>query len=121
MVEKIEGVSFKEWISELKNEECKQTRGALYNKDDNGYCCLGVYASLCGISNESLTRYRGALSIGEIFLIESDVISVLAIDIDKYQRVRSKLAELNDTGHTFEQIADLLIFYCWINGIEQDG
>lgn len=30
------------WLAALRSGSYKQSRGALYNSHDNGYCCLGV-------------------------------------------------------------------------------
>jgi hypothetical protein len=46
----------KEWVKALRSGEFKQTKSVLYNREDNGYCCLGV---LCVLEGENEKQLNG--------------------------------------------------------------
>jgi hypothetical protein len=92
------------WISALKSGKFKQSFGVLSNNE--GYCCLGV---LCKIVDDN-RRFKphethpdrntmsivGLKNMGGYFGDNED------IDKDKY------LTNLNDSGKTFEEIAEII-------------
>lgn len=115
------------WVAALRSGEYQQTNGTL--RRDNAFCCLGV---LCDIAPNMEWSEEGARYIGEHVAPDKKVTSpvllpygvsyetfgwglrdpVLEIVCQEGQKYCS-LAELNDQGFTFEQIADL-IEYEWV-------
>lgn len=89
------------WIDALRSGDYKQGKRKLKNVDQYGqyFCCLGVLKELepsCGsFANESLekTPFRGLSEGGYIKIEDGDSIN---------------LADLNDTGKTFAEIADVI-------------
>ena len=45
-----------EWMAELRSGTRKQVAGQFYK--DGAYCCLGVLANVCGLSNEHIAPYK---------------------------------------------------------------
>src|SRR5678815_494059 len=103
-----------QWLAALRSGEYKQGRGALRQGDDT-FCCLGVLCDLAvknGVIPEptyidvghryTYVNSSGALPIPVIDWAEVDspTVSIGLID--------SELAEENDRGLTFLQIADLI-------------
>jgi len=83
------------WLKALRSKRYKQTTGTLCDRD-GGYCCLGVLARIQGAKKENLFD-RG----------------ILKADLAKYAaglRIQSQniLADLNDDGKDFIQIADYI-------------
>lgn len=115
----IKQITRKEWIEALKSGKYKQGKQALMNKvypHKKQYCCLGVVCAMSGVSDGDILN-SGRLSL-EYYGI--DVVS-LGIEYSlKDNSPAEVLADANDSGKTFEQIADLLIFDSWIRGMEQD-
>jgi hypothetical protein len=105
------------WLQALRSGEYKQGIGALHNVAGNSYCCLGV---LCDIyvkehpdNDVRMTHDNGF----ESFFGEKDVVPTniqLWADIEdgnpdiEYDNVGITIAELNDNGKTFEEIAILI-------------
>lgn len=81
------------WIKALKSGKYPQTRGCL--RDKKGYCCLGVLASICGVSDRELSKNGSLASTHPSFT------SKIAM------KIRDKLVQLNDVdGFSFNDIAD---------------
>lgn len=93
------------WVAALRSDEYKQAQGTLRNKVGH-MCCLGVLADIAGCkwkrnladSAASYAPHRAMLFVGlrtnrgEFF-------------DDTYENA---LSELNDTGLSFAQIADII-------------
>lgn len=123
------------WIKELRNPANKQTTGKL-KSDDGGECCLGLACRLMGIlkkhedggyiqyynlDNDSTRNYSyiskdnplGA-QIGESGDLPSGF-TVICDDWKRdgeditYKKTFTYLAELNDNGFTFAEIADIIL------------
>lgn len=118
-------ITRKQWIEALKSGEYKQGKNALWGTNICGekrFCCIGVAADLMGVDTNDLsveyaTCYLDAFVPDEF----SQAIGLAKSPVDIAGRdLNEILAGLNDSGKTFEQIADLLIFYYWIDGWEQD-
>lgn len=91
---------FKEkWIKALKSGEYKQ--GKHYLENNNNYCCLGVAAHLCGISNLHKKQW---ITDGYKNFDISDVPKVLIGDGSN--PVVKTLSRMNDEDYSFEEIAD---------------
>lgn len=98
-----------DWINALKSGRYEQTKAYLY--DGERYCCLGVltdmYVTRCAFKDE-------LLSYGESIIEHSDhkknclpssaVLSWAQLPGD----LAIELAAMNDTGKTFEQIAEYI-------------
>jgi hypothetical protein len=79
------------WCSALRSGKYEQGQGLLHDPNDNTYCCLGVLRELTGLpkAGEDLEYldYEKANEIG----LSSDS--------------QCELADQNDDGHSFEEIA----------------
>lgn len=90
---------FKEkWIAALRSGEYKQDKGAL--QTNNGYCCLGVAAHLCGYMEDKLMNNIGVLTRRTFANIPDGLLYATAI--------QQELIEMNDEGKTFNEIADYI-------------
>lgn len=120
----------KEWLVALRSGEYNQAVHQL--KTPDGYCCLGVACELLakeGVVNA--TKRNGELSFDEEYqTLPKDAMNYMGVidtnpDITtswmtsiERDRMRGKivggrvsLAELNDNGYSFAQIADLIEKY----------
>lgn len=104
----------KQWVDALRSGEYEQTTGTL--KDDNGFCCLGV---LCDIylkeHNKEWVHHPNTYqySIEDNYEILPLNVSNWAYlgDLDPCFYVDGQkhfLTYLNDNGHDFNRIADLI-------------
>lgn len=110
----------KKWVRALRSGKYKQGDGQLVTTDDEGkpvsYCCLGV---LCDIAaKEKITKMR----LGDDLAIRYDrQISFLPLKVQKWAAVAElkgkfvdsdgdfgNLAQLNDDGCTFRDIAKVI-------------
>jgi hypothetical protein len=101
------------WVSALRSGEYQQTKGRLRKEDK--FCCLGVLCDLYGKENnvewEPSTHYKNAY-------VFQDMATILPLSVMKWVGVGegnplvndgdSSLAELNDNGTTFNEIANLI-------------
>ena len=101
------------WVSALRSGEYQQTQRRLH--DENGFCCLGVLCDLYLKENnlewEPSTHYKNAYMF-------QDMVAVLPLSVEKWAGVGegnplvndgdSSLVELNDSGSTFNEIADVI-------------
>ena len=100
----------KQWLEALRSGKYRQTKEAL--KDDDGYCCLGVLCNLVkdrvGEDFDGHKDYEGDsekvgyLFMGKLFYPPEKILKLARISI----KGAKKLANLNDDGNTFEQIAN---------------
>lgn len=108
-----------QWLTALRSDEYPQTDG--YLRDEQGYCCLGVLCDLAvqaGVvecfktADDPFYRYNADESV-----LPKEVIKWAGLDhSDPYVTVedgwdaeaRSQLSELNDSGMSFADIADLI-------------
>ena len=84
------------WVSALRSGEYKQSKS--YLKSDFGYCCLGVGCKLKGHEDFELfgKPYPSVKMLSEVFQYS-----------EHYQlNMYAYLASLNDSGKSFEEIAD---------------
>ena len=99
---------YNKWIKALKSNKYAQGKGILL-RTVNGrkqYCCLGVLGNLCNISQSRLRRHGLLKDLVEFKLNPST---------DFFTRIslQEKLAEMNDNGKTFTQIAKTLETKKW--------
>ena len=116
------------WLRALRSGKYTQCKGSLHIKDD-GFCCLGV---LCDILRKDFDNVKwrdsGYHPNGDDDDEECEIFqrtAVLPIEIMKYAKLcdresyveivspkdnesKVSLAELNDEGWTFEEIADVI-------------
>jgi hypothetical protein len=128
-------VTRKEWIEALKSGKYKQGKLVLHDADDN-FCCLGVAMELAGFDKklDSFSVDEGEVDTyyyhveGEYDLVhmadfphesfQRELEISRKIEWEGFERSQANiLANLNDSGYTFEQIADLLIFDTWARGL----
>lgn len=116
-------VSIKDWLTALKSGEYKQTDGALHDRGEDAYCCLGVACKLSNVEEitrvsdgREVTLFKLPSDLGDYFFYES-MPSSCFLEKLHLNGFGFKVARYNDNGYTFEQIADLLTFYYWANGI----
>ena len=119
-------VTRKQWIEALKSGEYKQGQGYLRTKDDE-FCCIGVFCKLADVEmtlDDGKQYYwvtvddgdgwsRNSRTMPHEYFLEKEA-HLIYNGVYQY----GELAQLNDSGRTFEQIADLLIFDTWIRGLE---
>lgn len=94
---KIETQFKDEWVKALRSGEYKQVKNTLYDAKLDSYCCLGV---ACKIAIGKLRE----LANGDQFINPS--IEELPSEITGVTRLAEHLATLNDSGKSFNEIAD---------------
>ena len=94
------------WVVALRSGDYKQTKGKL--KDANGYCCLGV---LCDISRKEtgfgIEHNEAREILGETIRKWSGL-TFCSGDRVTIDDIKTSLADHNDDGATFLQIADAI-------------
>ena len=93
------------WIKALRSGKYEQTRSG-HLRDSDGYCCLGV---LCHINNITIT---GDETLPDYFDLQMLDLSSNDGQLPKYYKTKhgklNTLAELNDVGLSFKQIANII-------------
>lgn len=89
------------WVDALRSDKYTQTRYTL--RSDKGYCCLGVYAEIVlGISPFVCVRdEEGNLYEGDLSIYDS-------ISAEVPPSVYYKAIVMNDSGESFESIANMI-------------
>ncbi len=121
--------NLEKWVETLRSDEFTQARHRL--RTNEGYCCLGVACELYRrehLDNSSWFKHNG------YFEFEVDnfaAVSILPIPVSRWlfgvdncdvgfiPELNKSLTELNDTGSTFKEIADI-IERTWVNGFLQE-
>ncbi len=95
------------WLEALESGEYKQGAGALFNNDL--YCCLGVACAVLGMTRESNGKFTDAGGFAPINVQEAMRIDGGIGRINKStplgEQKATSLAEANDQGVTFSEIA----------------
>lgn len=106
------------WVAALRSGEYEQTDGALH--DQRGFCCLGVACEVIGVEwVQTILDGRIAYSAnGETTVLPKAVQDAFGLNDDSGDYImggdgeggycRNSLADLNDGGTTFLEIADLI-------------
>lgn len=97
-------VEFKEkWVAALRSGEYKQVTEVMYDESECGYCCLGVGAALCGISDDDMKN------VGEPYDLEVDYENMPIAPVFNSGHICSILIKMNDhEGKSFDTIADYI-------------
>ena len=108
----------KQWIKALRSGEYKQNQGAL--RDGDSFCCLGVLCNLHAQAHpeiaekqESKLSYMGSQQlmhreVADWAGIPGHLRVFNGITVDVKLPSGISLAELNDMGKSFKQIANLI-------------
>lgn len=95
------------WLEALRSGKYKQCEGSLRN-DVGGFCCLGVLHDVTG-GKWHKNRFS-EICTGSKNRMNSDADMLEGIvflqGLDRF--IAAQLAELNDKGKTFEEIADVI-------------
>lgn len=105
------------WLNALRSDEYQQTAERLHDK--NGFCCLGVLCDLYGkehsIEWEEIDpgQYTHKIfrNMYYSFLYKTGTLPLQVrewAELFQDTLVVNRLAEMNDNGYTFEQIADVI-------------
>lgn len=97
------------WVEALRSGEYKQCKGTLHNASTGGFCCLGVYAAVSGLSTPDYM----AVSQDEDGYLDSEG------PTETYESIRERLdgvvidcgITMNDAGGSFTTIADMIEEY----------
>lgn len=92
----------KTWVNALRSGEFKQTRRTL--QDQDGFCCLGVYAVV-----NKLPGYRTMYALSELDEGPSDIYQMIHAEVPS--QVVDQGVAMNDTGKSFREIADMIEGY----------
>lgn len=109
---KMDGDLLDKWVTALRSEDYGQCTGNL--SDLNGsYCCLGVLAEINGMDMgknvEGLMDVLGAPLAAAAAAAGTEASSAPAVvQANLPEITATSLAELNDGGYSFAQIADML-------------
>ena len=99
------------WVSALRSGEYQQGRN--YLRTDNGFCCLGV---LCDLYIKENQLEWDLTNNGHNDYMFQDMVGCLPVSVKEWADLdnphvnvgESTLVRLNDSGSTFEQIADVI-------------
>lgn len=93
------------WVAALRSGKYKQGVGSLLNRVDE-YCCLGVLCDLAvkkQVVHSFLDAHNGRNEV------PGDIVRLWAGLTDSNPQIaNSSLAQLNDQGATFTEIADII-------------
>lgn len=98
------------WCSALRSGEYNQSKEVLYNREEDGYCCLGVLgvihgANLEAIEDENIKGFPNKAFLEQVGLFKENA---------------HELAGMNDNGYDFLMIAKHIEESVWVEG-EDDG
>ena len=94
-----------QWIAALRSGKYAQTRNVL--KDEVGYCCLGVACDISGLGKWDGFHYSigSEHRAGELPTLVRDALGLRACNGSFREGC---LTNLNDSGKTFAEIADII-------------
>jgi len=102
----------KDWLRALRGGQYKQTKRAL--KNENNYCCLGVlcdlHAKVTGEEWEMFSYSPREHYLGEEAALPNEVMDWAELNHKnpKYFGGYGSLAQANDGGKNFKQIANII-------------
>jgi hypothetical protein len=97
------------WVEALRSEQYLQTQGMLRFRDDEGkssFCCLGVLCDVAGVQWRANVPFLNGVRMeeeDECYLTRQGLAIVTLPD-----SVQRELANMNDTGKSFAEIADYI-------------
>jgi hypothetical protein len=99
------------WLAELRSGKYSQTQGRLC--DEDGYCCLGVAGKAAGLWDTQLERMGGYLYRAKLRKLKVSLPSLITGHANMrggkgYNSIVAELAEMNDQGKSFSEIADYI-------------
>ena len=102
------------WVDALRSGDYQQGRN--YLRTDNGFCCLGVLCDLYGKENNVEWNLAVAEDGDRDYYEFQDKTGRIPLSVVEWAGVEDcnpyicgrSLAERNDTGSTFNEIADLI-------------
>jgi hypothetical protein len=95
-------ITREEWIEALESGKYQQASGVLMSHKGDGFCCIGVACDLAGVPRDEL---KGR-SISHFDFLCSAKPGQLFVDLGLTARQCFQLAQANDRGHSFINIAD---------------
>ncbi|MCA2570674.1 hypothetical protein [Microcystis sp. M42BS1] len=111
----------KRWVEALRSGEYKQGAGKLRDAD-NTFCCLGVLCNLHAQEHPDIAKEQ---NIGTVYMGRSTLLPREVAEWAEFGRkekaatptgadvctFRGRLSRLNDDGHSFTDIADIIEEY----------
>ena len=101
------------WVAALRSGEYKQTQNRL--REGNAFCCLGVLCNLHAKAHRRIAadQTRPSVYMDHTHELPEDVMVWAGLGTDIGDKVvingrKRSLAEHNDQGRTFKQIADAI-------------
>ena len=98
------------WLNALRSGDYKQTKSCLHKGD--GFCCLGVLCDLYGKEHNVEWKLVDAGIYYEFqdkkAILPLSVIEWAGVEDDNPEICETPLSRLNDTGYTFNEIADII-------------
>jgi len=99
------------WVKALRSGDYKQGKGALHS--EGKFCCLGVLCELSPIEGkirkyDNTYIYDGRYGVLPGSVLEWSGVTCSNGETRGHGNNDTSLIHLNDTGNTFEQIADLI-------------
>jgi hypothetical protein len=98
----------KRWVRALRSGKYMQGKGKL--KSDRGYCCLGVLAQIEGKLDQSAPGGECLTATGKHSPKAGKFLGILSPSFARYcgltRKTQVDLAEMNDEGADFKQIAN---------------
>lgn len=100
------------WVAALRSEKYEQTKDIL--EDNFGFCCLGVACKIADQHGVFVRKHDDGTLIGGDLSDQPDVQKWLGLK-SSYgglpEKTGSGLTELNDSGKTFKELADIIEQY----------
>ena len=97
------------WVAALRSGEYRQTTGCLI--DGRGHCCLGVLCDVMGMPQNqdgAFVNEKGLElgNLGSSYDEEANLSESGGLNQVLCEDARLELAQMNDKGKTFDEIAD---------------
>lgn len=101
------------WLAELRSGKHKQGRNTMYDTATDGLCCLAVAGLVCGLSKDEMAgvdiitqRLRNDVPEKKLALSKKAADLHYPEMLAAMDSVGKDLAEMNDDGKSFSEIAD---------------
>ncbi len=99
------------WLKALRSGKYKQGHGLLHRRESgvDRYCCLGVFAKIVGLKwdGDESTHSKTYSIFSNIDGVSTQIIpNSIASSFELRLAEQDKLSAMNDSGYSFEQIAD---------------